>query len=209
MLFGIMFACWRFLEIVTLIPIMGMLAWFVNIHLEANIMTPTYILVMFIVSVLAVAWAVFTLFSYHRSSANAQFVALIDLGFVGALIAGVYYLRFIASADCTSIQPGSTVYIDLGILGTGTFTGVHVAINKSCSMLKACFALGIMNIVFFFVTAIMAWIHGDHAVKEERRYVETRRRSHSRGHSHSRRSHSGHRQGGSRRSSHSHHRAYV
>ncbi|KAH6623478.1 hypothetical protein F5144DRAFT_362725 [Chaetomium tenue] len=209
MLFGIMFAFWRFLEIVTLIPIMGMLAWFVNIHLEANVMTPAYILVLFIVSVLALAWAIFTLFSYHRSSANAQFVGVLDLAFVGALIAGVYYLRFIARADCVSVQPGSSVDLDFGILGSVGFTGVDVAASKTCSMLKACFALGIMNTVFFFVTAVMAWIHGDHAVKSEKRYVETRRRSHSRGHSHSRhRSHSGHRHG-SRRSSHSHHRAYV
>lgn len=184
---------------------MGMLAWFVNLHLEANAMTPTYILVMFIVSVLALAWAIFTLFSYHRSSANAQFVAFIDLAFFGALIAGVYYLRFIARADCTSISPGSSVDVDFGILGSAHLSGVEITVNKTCSMLKASFALGIMNVVFFFITAILAWIHGDHAVKTERRYVETRR-SHSRGHSHSRRSHSGHR---SRRSSHSHNRAYV
>ncbi|KAH6615726.1 hypothetical protein B0J18DRAFT_413080 [Chaetomium sp. MPI-SDFR-AT-0129] len=205
MMFAILFAFWRFMEIITLIPIMGMLAWFVNLHLESNVMTPTYILVMFIVSVLALAWAIFTLFSYHRSSANAQFVAFIDLAFFGALIAGVYYLRFIARADCASISPGSSVDFDFGIL-SGRVSGIDVNVNKTCSMLKASFALGIMNVVFFFITAILAWIHGDHAVKTERRYVETRRRSHSRGHSHSRRSHSGHR---SRRSSHSHHRAYV
>jgi hypothetical protein len=188
---------------------MGMLAWFVNIHLELNIMTPTYILLLFIVSVLALAWAVFTLFSYHRSSANAHFVSLIDLAFVGALIAGVYYLRFIARADCASIEPGSSVYFDWGILGSGRITGFDVSVNKTCAMLKACFALGIMNVVFFFVTAVMAWVHGGNAAKSEKRYVETRRRSHSRSHSHSRhRSRSGHRQG-SRRSSHSHHRAYV
>lgn len=184
---------------------MGMLAWFVNLHLEGNVMTPTYILVLFIVSVLALAWAIFTLFSYHRSSANAQFVGVIDLAFVGALIAGVYYLRFIARADCTSVELGSSVEYD-----SVRVVGVDVAVNKTCSMLKACFALGIMNTVFFFVTAVMAWVHGSHAVKTEKRYVETRRRSHSRSHgSHSRhRSHSGHRHG-SRRSSHSHHRAYV
>jgi hypothetical protein len=188
---------------------MGMLAWFVNIHLELNIMTPTYILLLFIVSVLALAWAVFTLFSYHRSSANAHFVSLIDLAFVGALIAGVYYLRFISRADCASIEPGSSVYFDWGILGSGRITGFDVSVNKTCAMLKACFALGIMNVVFFFVTAVMAWVHGGNAAKSEKRYVETRRRSHSRSHSHSRhRSRSGHRQG-SRRSSHSHHRAYV
>lgn len=59
---------------------MGMLAYFVNGYASANLLTPDYILILFIVSVLALAWAIFTLFSYHRSSANAAFVALIDLG---------------------------------------------------------------------------------------------------------------------------------
>lgn len=59
---------------------MGMLAYFVNGYVNANALTPNYILILFIVSVLALAWAIFTLFSYHRSSANALFVALIDLG---------------------------------------------------------------------------------------------------------------------------------
>ncbi|KAK4124563.1 hypothetical protein N657DRAFT_396215 [Parathielavia appendiculata] len=215
MIFAILFIFWRIAEILTLIPIMGMLAYFVNIHLESNTMTPTYILLLFIVSVVALAWSLFTLFSYHRSSRNAQFVALVDLAFLGAFIAGVYYLRFIARADCASLESGSSVYLDFGLLGSATVvTGWDVSVNRTCSMLKACFALGIMNCVFFFVTAVLAWIHGDRAVKEERRYVETRRRttSHSR-HSRSRsgrRSHSGHRHGGgSRRSSHSHHRAYV
>lgn len=190
---------------------MGMLAYFVHIHLEANLMTPTYILLLFIVSVLALAWAVFTLFSYHRSAANAQFVALIDLAFVGALIAGVYYLRFIARADCASVQPGSGVDLDFGLLGSARIGTVDVSVDKACGMLKGCFALGIMNCVFFFVTAVMAWVHGNSEAKSERRYVESRRRSRSRGHSHSRhRSRSGHRGGSrSRRSSHSHNRAYV
>ncbi|AEO68105.1 uncharacterized protein THITE_2117482 [Thermothielavioides terrestris NRRL 8126] len=192
---------------------MGMLAWFVNGYLNANLLTPTYILLLFIVSVLALAWAIFTLFSYHRSSSNARFVALVDLAFFGALIAGVYYQRFIAAVDCATVQPGSPVDIDLGIFGSASLrigTGLDVTIDKTCSMLKACFALGIMNVVFFFVTAVLAWIHGDRAVREERRYVETRRVSHSRhrSHSHSRSRHGG----GSRHSSHSRHshrRAYV
>lgn len=193
---------------------MGMLAYFVHVHLEANVMTPAYVLLLFIVSTIALAWAVFTLFSYHRSSRHAQFVALVDLAFVGALIAGVYYLRFIARADCADIRAGSTVDVDFGILGTARLpTVVEVSVSKTCGMLKGCFALGIMNCVFFFVTAVLAWIHGDHAVKEERRrYAESaRRRSHSRHGSRSRHgSHSRHRsRSGSHRSSHSHHRAYV
>lgn len=59
---------------------MGMLAYFVNGYVNANQLTPNYILILFIVSVLALAWAIFTLFSYHRSSSNALFVAIIDLG---------------------------------------------------------------------------------------------------------------------------------
>lgn len=62
------------------IPTMGMLAYFVNGYVNANQLTPNYILILFIVSVLALAWAIFTLFSYHRSSSNALFVAIIDLG---------------------------------------------------------------------------------------------------------------------------------
>ena len=187
-----------------------MLGWFVNGYLDASVMTPTYILLLFIVSVLALAWALVTLFSYHRSKANAQFVALVDLAFVGAFIAGVYYLRFIARADCTNVQRGSGLDISFGIFGSATVYEVDVDVDKTCGMLKACFAMGIMNCVFFFVTAAMAWVHGDHAAKSETRYVVERRRSRSHSHHGSRRSHSGHRHhGGSRRSSHSHSRAYV
>ena len=90
---GLSFVFWRIFQIVTLIPTLGMLAWFVDGFNKANQLTPTSILVLFIVSVLALAWAIFTLFSYHRSSTNARFLALIDLAFVGAFIAAVYFLK--------------------------------------------------------------------------------------------------------------------
>ncbi|GAB1317640.1 hypothetical protein MFIFM68171_07850 [Madurella fahalii] len=207
MLFAILFAFWRFAEIITLIPVMGMLAWFVNGYVEANLATPESILVLFIVSVLALAWAVFTLFSYHRSSGNARFVGLVDLALVGALIAGVYYLRGIARADCVSASAADSVGAGFSfwVLGSVQVNTLEVTWDKGCSMLKACFAMGIMNCVFFFITAVMAWVHGDHAAKSERKYVVERRRSSSR---HGSRSRSAHR-AGSRRSSHSHHRAYV
>ncbi|KAL2176733.1 uncharacterized protein P884DRAFT_260825 [Thermothelomyces heterothallicus CBS 202.75] len=206
MFFAIMFAFWRFAEIVTLIPITGMLAWFVDGYLDANVMTPAHILILFIVSVLGLAWSIFTLFSYHRSSANAHFVAVVDLAFVGALIAGVYYLRFVARTDCASVRPGSPTDISLGIFGNARINyGLpEISVSKTCAMLKASFALGIMNTIFFFITAVLAWIHGDHAARSERRRSYSRHGSRSR-----HRSHSGHRHGGSRRSSHSHHRAYV
>jgi len=174
-----------------------MLSYFVSGYNKNNLLTPTYILILFIVSVLGAAWAIFTLFSYHRSKSNARFVALIDLGFVGALIAGVYYLRFIAGADCASITPGSSYDASFGIFGSAHLNGWAVSVNKTCAMLKACFALGIMNCVFFFITAVLALLHGDDTEKRTR---------HESRHSHRRRSTSRH---GSHRSSHSHSRVYV
>ncbi|KAJ4397505.1 hypothetical protein N0V93_001735 [Gnomoniopsis smithogilvyi] len=208
MLFTIGFVFWRFLEILTLIPIVGMLAYFVNGYVNDNVLTPNYILVLFIVSVLALAWAFFTLFLYHRSSANAKFVALIDLGFVGAFIAGVYYLRFIAGADCTNIAPGSTYDVDFGIFGSFSGNGIDFSTNKTCAMLKASFAFGIMNCIFFFFTAVLAWIHGDHMTRDRRSSSRYYRETHysRRGHRRRRSSHGSH---GSRRSSHSHRRVYV
>lgn len=163
-----------------------------------NLLTPTYILILFIVSVLGAAWAIFTLFSYHRSSSNARFVGLVDLGFVGALIAGVYYLRFIGGANCSHITPGSSYDVSFGIFGYAHVNGFSVSVDKTCAMLKACYAFGIMNIVFFFFTAVLALLHGNDAEKTDRRYESSR--------DYRRRSGSRH---GSHRSSHSHSRRYV
>ena len=82
---------------------MGMLAWFINGYVQSNTLSPDWLLVSFITSVLALAWALFTLFSYHRSRRNAFFVGIVDLLFVGAFIAGVYQLRWIRLHDCTDV----------------------------------------------------------------------------------------------------------
>lgn len=186
---------------------MGMLAYFVNGYNQNNQLTPTYILLLFIVSVLALAWAIFTIFSYHRHGSDSHFIALVDLAFVGAFIAGVYYLRFIARADCANITPGDAYDVTFGIFGSAQLNGVGVSIIKTCAMLKTCFAFGIMNCIFFFVTAVLAYMHGSRReVVEKTAYVETRhRRASPRQHHHHR---SGSHQS-SRRSSHSHRRIYV
>lgn len=190
---------------------MGMLSYFVHVSTSQNVLTPNYVVILFIVSVLGLVWALFTLFSYHRSSANARFVGLVDLGFLGAFIAGVYYLRFITRADCTNIVPGSTWDVDFGIFGSAHLTGFQITANKTCAMLKACFAFGIMNCIFFACTAVLAWFHGDHAEKERVRRDSSRRRSGS-VHHHHHRHRSGSRHGSHRSSrshSHSHSRTYV
>jgi hypothetical protein len=198
MFFAAAFVTTRLSQILTLIPTMGMLAWFVHQYTEVNALTPTPILLLFIVSVLALAWAIFTLFSYHRSSANARFVALVDLLFVGAFIAAVYYLRGVTNTDCVSWGRSGT--------WDGSAAGVTVSgpsyrlrTDRPCAMLKACFAFGIMNCIFFAWTAFVAFNHGDRiSARDDRRSYH-----HSRRHTHRSRS-------GSRRSSHhSHRRVYV
>lgn len=181
-----------------------MLAWFVDGYTKNNQMTPTWILVLFIVSVLALTWAIFTLFSYHRSSTNALFVALIDLGFVGAFIAAVYYLRFIATADCVHITAGDQYDVSFGIFGSAQVNTIDTTVNKTCAMLKASFAFGIMNCIMFFFTSVLAWFHGDHMSSSDRKtyYRETHYSRHGSRH-HSRSPH------GSRHSHHSHRRVYV
>ncbi|KAL4893843.1 hypothetical protein BDV59DRAFT_177285 [Aspergillus ambiguus] len=182
----------RLVEIVFLIPIIGMMAYFVDGYLKANIITPVYILVLFIVSTIAVFWCFDTLIRHSTTKRSAGFVAFVDLLFFGAFIAGVYQLRFIANADCANWNGGS-VYISLGpfgAYGSRTDNPLSLNINKSCAMLKTCFALGIMEVVFFFWTAFWALFmyrrSSDVVVKE----TTVRRRSHSsrRGHGHRRHS---------------------
>ena len=189
MLGGLLFRLMRLLELVTLIPIIGMLSWFVNGYVNANALTPDYILVLFIVSTLAGAWALVTLFKMDSVRRNAPFIAFIDLCFVGAFIAGVYFLRFITKYDCVNLNTGiiyssggtssdsngfTVVYPDIQF--SGPFS---TDVNKVCSMLKASFALGIMNCLFFATTAFLAsLIHRkERAVVVEKTY--SRRGSHS------------------------------
>jgi hypothetical protein len=155
---GMLFAFWRFCEIVTLIPIIGMLSWFVQGFTKNNQLTPTFILVLFIVSVLAGAWAIGTLFMYHRARTSGAFIAFIDLCFVGALIAAVYELRDITHANCANFKnQSSSIYLSLGpfgYVGGNLNNPLALHVDKTCAMLKASFALGIMNIIFFFITFV-------------------------------------------------------
>ncbi|POR38270.1 Uncharacterized protein TPAR_01544 [Tolypocladium paradoxum] len=208
MFFVIVFVCTRMSQITTLIPVMGMLAWFINVFVAANALAPDAILILFITSVLALAWAVFTLFSYHRSSANARFVALVDLAIFGTLVAAVYQLRGIADADCTDGAAPARLWT--ARLAAVPPLGWQAA--KPCAMLKACWAFAIMNTIFFFTTALAAFSHGDHlSAFDDDRYRKRRPSTHhSSRHGHRRRSHSGGSQYSSRRSPHSHsQRVYV
>ncbi|KAF2857325.1 hypothetical protein K470DRAFT_223582 [Piedraia hortae CBS 480.64] len=177
---GFLFLAWRLFEIITLIPVMGMLAWFVHQYVKANLLTPTYILVLFIVSVVALAWALFTTIAYLRARHDAAFVALFDLAIMGGLIAGVYYLRNIAKQNCTSLRAQRQ---NLG-------GSISYRADKQCVMLKAAFALSIINIISFFITFLLALLVHRHHKKEDRVVVKRQYRGSSRHGSHHSRSRS-------------------
>lgn len=156
MISGFLFIAFRIFQILTLIPTLGMLAWFVHGYVSQNALTPDFILILFIASVLGAAWAIATLVTYARARHSALFVALVDLAFVGLFIGAVYELRGIAQANCVRFE-NDPYYGTLGVLG---YFGISfnsqysLHANKTCAMLKACFAFGIMNCIFFFITFV-------------------------------------------------------
>ncbi|KAK7188760.1 hypothetical protein DPSP01_005663 [Paraphaeosphaeria sporulosa] len=192
---GISFIFWRIMEIITLIPTMGMLAWFVHWYDSQLYRTPTEILVLFIVSTLAVAWTIGTLFLYSRARHSAGFVAFVDLLFVGAFIGAVYTLRRIADADCSNWSRGDQHGISaFGWSVSGSFPTLNV--DRQCAMLKASWAFGIMNCIFFFFTFVLALLVHRHHDSHDRVVVKREVHHHrsSRHHSRSpRRSHHSHR----------------
>ncbi|RMZ92676.1 hypothetical protein DV736_g99, partial [Chaetothyriales sp. CBS 134916] len=175
MLGGFLFAIWRFNEIVTLIPIIGMLGWFVHGFNSNNQLTPSFILVLFIVSILACAWALSTLLRLGSTRRSALFVAFIDLCFVGAFIAADYYLRGIGNENCAHFNSGS-IFVNLGPFGYyGAVGGSRWAVdlNKNCAMLKASWVFGIMNTIMFFFTFVLAlFLHRHHQETTEIRFDE-------------------------------------
>ncbi|MCJ1276734.1 hypothetical protein MMC21_004541 [Puttea exsequens] len=174
---SIAFSFWRFMEIITLIPTLGMLAFFVHQYTIRNQLTPGSILTLFIVSVLACAWAIATWFRLSSTKRSALFVSFIDLCFVGAFIAGVYELRGIAKANCTTLKDNGPAYVSVGTNGVSGSNGLDLNTNKYCAMQKASFAFGIMNCIFFFITAfLLLFMRNREEVVVKESY--SRRRSH-------------------------------
>lgn len=146
---GFLFLSWRIWEIIITVPIVGMLGWLVHVFVDENVLTPTYVLLLFIVATLALAWEFFTMVSYLRARHDALFIAFTDLCFMGALIAGVVLLRFVTKTNCMSIhdhwapfpnKPNAIQY------------GTHA--QKTCGVLTASFAFGILDTLSFAVTFV-------------------------------------------------------
>lgn len=111
--------------------------------------------VLFIVSVLAAAWAIATVLRRKSTRDSAIFVSFIDLCFIGAFIAGVYELRYIARADCTNFSADGRFSVTVDNNGVSGDSPFQLNTDKNCAMLKASFAFGIMNCIFFAITSFL------------------------------------------------------
>ncbi|KAI4197829.1 MAG: hypothetical protein LQ350_005674 [Teloschistes chrysophthalmus] len=135
--------------------------------------------VLFIVSVLAAAWAIATFVRRKSTRESSLFASFIDLCFVGAFIAGVYELRSIANASCSNFSADSHFSLTVDNSGVSGSSPFHLNVNKNCAMLKASFAFGIMNCIFFAITAfLLLFMHRNRDDREVVTKETYRRRSH-------------------------------
>lgn len=137
---------WRIAELIFLIPLIGILSYFVHGFVAENLLTPNFVLVLFIVSVIAGVWALVTLLFYVSARHNAYFLAFVDLCIFAAMIAGVVELRAIGSASCSNFSITSGIGLQLGPFINNA--------SGACHLLKASFAFGIIEIILFFATIV-------------------------------------------------------
>lgn len=145
MVSGPLFYLFRVLEILTLIPVWGLLAWFVNAYQPAQ--PPDSILFPFVVALLATPWALLTLLLYRRAGWTPLYVCVVDLIFFGLLVGALVLLA--PSARYTHCITYSAAATAVG--GTVTVTA-----NRQCMMLKSVWALSIVDCILFALTAALA-----------------------------------------------------
>jgi hypothetical protein len=155
------FSFWRGLQLVSLIPIWGMLAYFVHRYDSAQSVAPNYILVPFIVALIATGWALLT-FILFGHAAFPLLVFIIDMAIVAGFIAGVVLLRWIRWWNCIDVSIPFSVSFGNHGFSTGDQWAYYG--SKDCMLLKSSWGLSIAEIIMFFFTALLAlMIHNDYA----------------------------------------------
>ena len=149
---GFFFSIIRVLEILTLIPVWGLLAWFVDRWQPST--PPDAILFLFIVAILATVWSIATLLMYRRMQWTPLYIAIMDLIFFGLLIGGVVLLApLVRWTDCINWSGYGWWFMG----SSGGWRSGDVAADKQCMMLKSAWGLGILDVILFFATAVLAW----------------------------------------------------
>jgi len=154
MLSSIIFTLCRILQILLLLPMVGMLGYFMHPYVQSNSDAPTWLLFMFIISILACAWCLITLFQFHTSYIHSLFVLVIDIAFFACFIAGVVLMDFVKGWNCVSASV--PVGVQVGDHGWSGGNDWSLRAKRTCTMLKVSWVFGIINIILFFLTAVFA-----------------------------------------------------
>ncbi|KAF8429046.1 hypothetical protein EV426DRAFT_206771 [Tirmania nivea] len=180
----LLFPIIRALQLLTLIPIWGMLAWFVHQYDRDSQPIPAEILVLFIASLVGTAWGLVSFFQFHHSIGISILVFVMDMVILGGLIAGVVFLRRIRNQECTAVSVPFQISWGDYYLTWDNGNGWDISFRKSCMMLKSAWALGIVNCVLFFITALLAlfiYRRNERVAVREKGYVVDDRRPVRRG----------------------------
>lgn len=176
----------RVFQILTLICCWGILAALVNVYNSNHIVAPAAILCLFVVAILASIWAFCILITQLRARNTALWMAVFDILFMAALIAGVILLSNVTTSRCIGYQSTTVIYDKV--------TGAEIwksqdangntmwnSQNNHCDLAKAALGLGIANIILFFISAILSIIVYQQNKREDealfREKVYTRRES--------------------------------
>lgn len=174
----LLFPIIRALQILTLIPIWGMLAWFVHQYNRNHQSPPAEILVLFIASLVATAWAIISFFQFHHSRGLSILVFVLDMIMLGGLIAGVVLLRAIRNQNCATFSAPFGVTLGGHDYTTNNGSGWDISFKKSCMMQKSAWALGIVDCVLFFLSALVALMiyrRNERVAVRDKGYVDDRR----------------------------------
>lgn len=181
----LLFPIIRTFQLITLIPIWGMLAWFVHQYSRNDQSTPAEILVLFIAALAGTAWGLVSFFQFHHSIGLSILVFVMDLIILGGLIAGVVLLRDVSDQDCTAVSVPIRISWGDNSWSMNNGNGWDISFKKSCMMLKSAWALGIVNCVLWFISALLAlFIYRRNeriAIRDKGYLVDDRRPSRRRG----------------------------
>lgn len=155
MISSMMFTLVRVLQILLLLPMVGMLGYFIDPYVQNKTTAPDWLMLMFIISVIGAAWCILTLFQFHRSYIHSLFVLVIDIAFFACFIAGVVLMDFVKDYDC--VDASVPVGVQIGDNNYSAGDRWSFSAKKNCIMLKVSWVFGIINIILFFVTAVFAW----------------------------------------------------
>lgn len=146
----------RILQILTLIPCWAILAALVAAFANNHVVAPAAILCLFTVALLASIWAFCVLITQIRAHNTALWMAFWDVAFMAALIAGVVLLANITTTQCTGYLTQITVTYDRAT-GSEVWRSQDLDGDSShCSLAKVALGFGIVNILLFFISAILS-----------------------------------------------------